>query len=720
MAAVRWGPLVALLGVASAGLYGWLGLGGSQPESPRRPDPAVQTVGGTPVPPPPPASVRPEAAPPALVPRLDADSVVVRPDGAVSISGVVDPGARVSLIANGVAVAEATADAEGRFSLGPSAALAPGTTEFRVRSVLGDGRTATSAETLTVVAPRTAAEAFVATLAAPGAPPRELARVDPRPLVVPSLAEARVAPDGAVSVSGVVDPGARVSLVANGVAVAEATADAEGRFSLGPAAAPAPGTTEVRLRSTLGDGREATSAETVTIVVPRTTAEAFVATLAAPGAPPRELLRVDPRPLVAPSLAEARVAPDGSVSLSGRADPGARVDLLANGLEAGTTTADAVGAFSLGVSQRLGPGRTELSLRVTHPDGRQIASPDHVVVDLPALPGGAFTATLQGPGGPPRVIASREAAPARVPRFETVRVEPNGVAGVAGVVDPQATVSLRLNDRVLGSTTAGPSGAFGIGPTAPLPPGESVLRLRSELADGRAAESDERLVVQIPRTPAEPFQVVVEALNAAPRVLSRVDPAPVAPPTPEFDGVQVEADGRSAFSGRTVPGGRIALVRGAAALGETVAGPGGEWSIAPSEPFPPGTSELRLRATGSDGRASSLSDQRLTVLFPDVAGQPYGAVLEAPGQPPRVLVRGSAATPAPSPVDLGLPLPEMPAPPVIESRAQSPAPPAPALAPSPTAPPPPATAPPAARDRAQIRADVPPPPRRALPDRLIK
>lgn len=609
----RWGPFAALVGLAAAGIYGWLYSGWVATDRQTAQQTPVQVVGGTPVPPPPPQAVRPEPLPPARVPSFDSASVTVQPNGSVSVSGTVDREARLSLVANGVVVAEATADGEGRFALGPSVALAPGTTEFRIRSILPDGRTAISQETLTVIVPRTTAEAFVVTLAGGSGPPRELSRVDPRPVLAPDFGGVRIEPNGSMTTEGQVDGGARVTLLGNGREVASAMADGAGRFRLGPT-------------------------------------------------PPLE------------------------------------------------------------------PGVTRFELRSTHPDARSVMSADRIIVDVPAVPGGAFAATREVPGQPAQVVASRPAEPSRVPRFETVDVQPNGVVTAGGTVEPSARVGLVANGQLIAEAASDASGAFRLGPTQPLSPGETGIRLRSVLGDGRTATSEERLVVQVPRGPNEPFQATIEVVNVAPRVLARVEPAPIPPPAPRFEIVRVEPDGTALFAGRSEPNARIALLSGQTVLADATVGPSRDWSVVPREPFPPGTTELRLRATSADGRASTISGERLSVIFPRVAGESFGAVLESPNEAPRIVARGAAlaragiaappppppvpivTTPAPIPPGAFPPPPDMPGPPVIDTVTTPPS------VPRVSAPVPPTVGEPAPT----VRANVPPPPRRALPDREIK
>ncbi|TIR89512.1 Ig-like domain-containing protein, partial [Mesorhizobium sp.] len=65
------------------------------------------------------------------------------------------------------------------------------------------------------------------------------------------------------------------------------------------------------------------------------------------------------------------------------------------------------------------------------------------------------------------------------PTFDVVRVEGNGSIVVAGSAAPNAKVEVLNGGTVLGSTDAGPDGAFAIVLDDPLKPGDYTITLRS-------------------------------------------------------------------------------------------------------------------------------------------------------------------------------------------------------------------------------------------------
>lgn len=256
MSRLRTGPLLAYAALAAAAGYGFWQVTASEADRPRL---AADTVAGTPVPQ---AAPRPQTTPPARVPEFAI--LDIHPDGTLTVGGLVDPGAKVALIANGVAIAESLATDTGAWSIASSVPLQPGVTEFRLRATLEDGRSATSDDMLTAVVPRTTAESFVARLTGRSGT-REIARVDPRPVLLPSFAQTTLDAGGAFTVTGRVEPGARIGLFSNGIEHGAAIADESGAFELGPIGPLPPGTSRFELRATGPDGRNANSMDRLVI-----------------------------------------------------------------------------------------------------------------------------------------------------------------------------------------------------------------------------------------------------------------------------------------------------------------------------------------------------------------------------------------------------------------------------------------------------------------------
>ncbi|MCJ2053334.1 LysM peptidoglycan-binding domain-containing protein [Methylobacterium sp. J-070] len=134
---------------------------------------------------------------------------------------------------------------------------------------------------------------------------------------------------------------------------------------------------------------------------------------------------------------------------------------------------------------------------------------------------------IPGPGAPGRAA---EPDAAETPRFDIVRVEPNGEAVVAGRGAPHAVVEMLVNGKPVARATADANGQFAIVPPA-LPTGSSVVGLRMTGRDGRAASSQQSVAVDVaPGRDRQPL-VALTAPDAATVVLSQPGaPAPAAAP----------------------------------------------------------------------------------------------------------------------------------------------------------------------------------------------
>ena len=118
---------------------------------------------------------------------------------------------------------------------------------------------------------------------------------------------------------------------------------------------------------------------------------------------------------------------------------------------------------------------------------------------------------------------------------------------------------------------------------------------------------------------------------------SQEEIAPSGPVGLAFDIIRIEPSGEAVIAGRGAPDARVALLRNGAVHDETISDASGNFVFIP-EPFPVGTSDVTLRATGSDG-TDLVSQESLTIVVDeDRRRQPMVARL-APGQPTEVLSR---------------------------------------------------------------------------------
>jgi len=112
------------------------------------------------------------------------------------------------------------------------------------------------------------------------------------------------------------------------------------------------------------------------------------------------------------------------------------------------------------------------------------------------------------PAAAPATPAPAAAGPV-APSFDIVRVESNGSIVVAGNAAPNSKVEILNGSTVLGSTVAGPDGAFVIVLDDPLKPGDYTIALRSTTGDVVTA-SAQTAVVSVPKDAAGQVLAMVE------------------------------------------------------------------------------------------------------------------------------------------------------------------------------------------------------------------
>ena len=276
------------------------------------------------------------------------------------------------------------------------------------------------------------------------------------------------------------------------------------------------------------------------------------------------------------------------------------------------------------------------------------ASPPRIVPPPAAQPPQATPQATAPAQVTPAVV--RPPAPVEIgPRFDVVRVTPDGEAVIAGRAAPGATVVVFDGNRPIGEAVADKRGEWVLLPSGPLPPGSRELSLvertpqaepvpsgnvvvlvvpenRRDVA-GRPAEAAGALAVSVPRDggastvlqappPAQPPEAEKEpekesAPDKEPARAAAV-PSPGGsstrgiPPVPA-GGVTVETmdydnAGKVAMGGRAQPGNAVQLYLDNNLVGSAPADTDGRWRLSPERPVDPGVYTLRADQVTSSGR----------------------------------------------------------------------------------------------------------------------
>ncbi len=246
---------------------------------------------------------------------------------------------------------------------------------------------------------------------------------------------------------------------------------------------------------------------------------------------------------------------------------------------------------------------------------------------------------------PPRQPGAPAHHASAAPRFDVVRVEPNGESVVAGRSAPNTTVELLVDGRPVASTSADAEGQFALVPP-PLPRGNREVSLRATGPDGRAITSGQSVAVAVSGT-AKPL-VALTAPDAPTVVLSRPEAGGAAPSAAaparslRIVSVDAQAGGRLDVTGEAQPGAAVRLYLNDTLVAPAQAGPDGRVVFTIGKGVRPGAYRVRLDA--ADPKTGAVQ-QRAEAPFsmPETAARV--AAQPAPTETVRPGTRVAAGTP---------------------------------------------------------------------------
>lgn len=239
-----------------------------------------------------------------------------------------------------------------------------------------------------------------------------------------------------------------------------------------------------------------------------------------------------------------------------------------------------------------------------------------------------------------QTIAPASGASASIrPSFDIVRVNPRGDVVIAGRAAPNADVTIRDGDTVIGAVRADGRGEWVFVPKKPLPAGSREFTLTSKMPDGTVATADRNVVVAVPETGKD---IAGKALSGE-EVGSRSGPLAVLVPR-DGEGASrvIQRPGQTARNGRPSKGdskingveplaldavdydqtGRLVVTGRAASdrnvnvyldnqlIGASPVGKAERWKVAPTRDVPPGLYALRIDQVDGRGKVDARIETR--------------------------------------------------------------------------------------------------------------
>lgn len=224
----------------------------------------------------------------------------------------------------------------------------------------------------------------------------------------------------------------------------------------------------------------------------------------------------------------------------------------------------------------IGNGALWLNIHAHHAKPASVPPPPPAPVTPPAPP------------APPPAPA----APV-VPRFDIVRVGPQGNSVIAGRAQPGVVVTIKDGDHVLGTAKADAQGAFVFVSTQPILPGMHEITLFETLADGTVITGTQSASINLPGNGKDAFTVLSGPEGS--RVLSGQGPQPG---VLAMGAVDYDTHGHAIFSGTAPFGATVTVMMNGQALGSATVDKAGYWHLSAPVPTKPGIITLRAVKDG--------------------------------------------------------------------------------------------------------------------------
>jgi len=205
-----------------------------------------------------------------------------------------------------------------------------------------------------------------------------------------------------------------------------------------------------------------------------------------------------------PTFDIVRVERDGSTVVAGRALPGTKVEILANGEVVGTATADANGEWVAVLAEPLKPGNIQITLRATNPDGSVKESTQSVAVSVPANTDAPALVVMSEPGKASRILQG-PGVPSDAGNLvlESVDYDERGNLIISGKSDPNVLIRVYVGGKAVGDAMTDAKGRWELRPTVAIEPGQYTMRIDQLNDEGKVVAR-----IELPFERGEPGAVL--------------------------------------------------------------------------------------------------------------------------------------------------------------------------------------------------------------------
>lgn len=545
------------------------------------------------------------------------------------IKGTAEPGATVHIILDDQDMGTVTADSSGNWVYVPGTALTDGGHSILTYQADVGGNQSTPSQLVS----------FTVDTLAPQSPE------------ISSPADDALLTSGAVTVAGVGEPGATVSVQIDGGGSQTALVTSAGRWTL--ALTVTDGTHNITALQTDPAGNESEGEATISVTVDT----------AAPAAPVIEA----PEP--------GYVSPIGDFQVAGLGEVGSTVTVYVDGVASGTALVDPNGEWAVDITPARPTGTYAVTARLTDPAGNNsnLSSTLSVDVDRTA----PLAPEIEAPSPGDKVFTATPTVTGTGEPGATVTVKVDGVEVGTGVVQSDGTwsattsplaeggvtLTVTLTDPV-GNASPGASVGVTIDTTAPARPVLSTpvdgaaMNMQSPVLTG-TAEPNSVLTVLVDGVPYATFAVdatgefsfplsppleddtyqislvASDGGNTSPTttpITITLDTVEPQPPTIDLPADQTEiGTGQPPISGTGEVGSTVTIKVDAVTVGTAVVDVSGNWTFSPSTPISDGLHTIQTTQTDAAGN-TSLGSAEVTVEIDTTAPAAPEIIAPFPGE----------------------------------------------------------------------------------------
>jgi nucleoid-associated protein YgaU len=253
------------------------------------------------------------------------------------------------------------------------------------------------------------------------------------------------------------------------------------------------------------------------------------------------------------------------------------------------------------------------------------------------------------------------------PTFDTIRIERDGSAVIAGRGLPDSDVTVMLNGSPLGRVKADLEGAWVFIPEAPMPPGDHELTLRMNRKGTLTVDSEQSVALKVPERLGEAALVVLSDADQPSKVLQKPDSSEnettIAKSEPSASLEKAQGDtpasgelalatvdyndvGEIIFSGQAEAGTSVRLYVDNRSVGDAAVAADGTWTFADNEDIAPGNHSLRVDQLQRDGSVS----RRIELPFVRATPQDIASLNDPAQAEPKADYAADAAPALPEPI----------------------------------------------------------------------